>query len=159
MKNLMILMVLVSTMVFTACGQKKKVPEKVKTAFAQKFPNVQKVSWDRENANEWEAEFKMNGKNYSANFDNNGKWKETEYEIKNNEIPVAVKATLNKDFAGYKVTESEISETAKGKVFEFQIKKSGEKMEVAILPNGKIIKKESANREKNEEGDEEKDND
>ena len=154
----MILMVLTGTMAFTACGQKKNVPAKVKTAFTQKFPNATKVSWDKENANEWEAEFKMNGKDYSANYDNNGNWKETEYDVKDSEIPAAVKTTLNKNFAGYKVSESEISETAEGKVFEFQVKKGGKKMEVAISPNGKVVKKENKKEEKDEE-DEEGDND
>ena len=49
MRNLMILIVLVSTMAFTACGQKSNVPAKVKTAFAEKFPNATKISWDKEN--------------------------------------------------------------------------------------------------------------
>ena len=44
MKNLMILMVLASTMAFTACEQKSKIPAKVKTTFTEKFPNATKIS-------------------------------------------------------------------------------------------------------------------
>ena len=119
MRNLMILMVLVSTMAFTACGQKENVPAIVKTAFDQKFPNATKVSWDKENATEWEAEFNMDGKEYSANFDANGNWKETEYEISKSDIPTAVKSTLDKDFDGYNIEEAEMSETSDGTVYEF----------------------------------------
>jgi len=67
-----------------SCGQ--SVPEKVKSAFAGKFPNASSVKWDKENDEEWEAEFKMDGKEYSANFTVDGNWKETEYEIKKSEI-------------------------------------------------------------------------
>ncbi len=142
MKNLMILAVLLSTMTFTACGQKNDIPTKVKTAFEQKFPNANKVSWDRENANEWEVEFKMDGKEYSANFDNYGNWKETEHEINTNDITIPVKTTLENDFSDYKIEEAEISETTKGKVFEFQLKNDNLYIEVAILPNGKLLKRE-----------------
>ena len=160
MKNLMILMVLASTMAFTACGQKSNVPAKVKTAFAKKFPNAKKASWDKENAKEWEAEFKMNGKKYSANFDNNGNWKETEYRINKSDIPSAVKSTLDSDFNGYKIEEAEISETADGKVYEFELEKGKTDIEAAISPDGRIVKKEEK-KENDEDGeaDEENDND
>lgn len=51
-----------------------EVPEAVKTAFSQKFPAAKKVSWDMESASEWEAEFKLEGNEYSANFLTDGTW-------------------------------------------------------------------------------------
>jgi len=153
----MILMVLASTMAFTACGQKSKVSAKVKTAFKEKFPNATKISWGKENAKEWEAEFKMNGKKYSANFDNNGNWKETEYRINKSDIPSAVKSTLDKDFIGYKIEVAEISETVSGKVYEFMIEKGNSDMEIAINSDGELVKKEV--KKENEENDNDEDND
>ena len=142
----------------SACGQKNDVPAKIKTAFDQKFPTAQKVTWDKENATVWEAEFKMNGKEYSANYDNNGNWKETEYEIKKSAIPVSVKQTLDKEFAGYKIEEAEISETATGKVYEFAMEKEEKDMEVAISPDGKVVKKE-VKKENEEDGEADEEND
>ncbi len=86
---------------FSACGQKSTVPNNVNAAFMKKFPNAKKVSWDKENDTEWEAEFKMNGQEYSANFSSAGIWMETEHEIKKADIPAAVKKTLDTEFAGY----------------------------------------------------------
>lgn len=132
-----------------ACGQNAKdVPVNVKSAFAQKFPGVQNVKWGKENASEWEAEFKMNTKEYSANFNSDGTWLETEYEIAPNEIPAAVTNTLGKEFPGYKLVESEISETAKGKVYEFEIKTGTTKTEVALLADGTLVKKEAVTKGK-----------
>ena len=96
----------------------------------------------------------MSGKEYSANFDNSGVWTETEYEITPKEIPAAVKATLDKEFAGYKVAEPEVSETQEGKIFEFALSKGTEKIEAAIDVAGKVLTKEPV---KKEEGDEEED--
>ncbi|MFN8257596.1 MAG: PepSY-like domain-containing protein [Bacteroidales bacterium] len=126
-----------------AFGQaNNKVPENVKTAFTSKFPKATKVKWSKENDKEWEAEFKLYGKEYSANFDLDGNWMETEYEINSSEIPSAVKSTLDKDFAGYKIAESEISESSVGKVYEFELKKNGKKAEVSVDVNGKVLEQE-----------------
>jgi hypothetical protein len=129
-----------------ACAQTTKVPKAVTETFRQKFPDAKKVKWDKEyeteRETEWEAEFKMNGTEYSANFTSAGEWKETEHEVKMNEIPTAVKATLDKEFMGYDIEEAEISETKDGKVYEFTLERDETEMDVAIDVNGKIINKE-----------------
>lgn len=141
MKNLMLVLAASLFISVTASAQTPKdLPAKVKTSFDQKFPGTQKVKWSKENSTEWEAEFKMSGKEYSANYNNDGTWMETEYEISVNEIPIAVSKTLGKEFPGYKLVESEISETAKGKLYEFEIKTGAKKQEVALDENGVIQK-------------------
>jgi hypothetical protein len=143
MKNLILLIACVAFIGLNACGQTNNhVPNNVKTAFSKKFPNVTKMKWTAENGMEWEAEFNMEGKEYSANFDVNGMWKETEYEIIASDIPEVVSSTLFKEFEGYKISESVISETANGKVYEFELKKDGKKAEVSIDVNGNVIEQE-----------------
>jgi len=44
-----------------AC-QKGTPPKEVSAAFADKYPTAEKVQWEQENENEWEAEFLMDGK-------------------------------------------------------------------------------------------------
>lgn len=139
---------------FTACALTgKDAPQPVQTAFAAKFPTVQRVKWDKENETEWEAEFRMNGKPYSANFTNDGAWKETEHKISTTEIPAAVKTTIDKEFTGYEIEEAEVSETAAGTVYEFELEMKETKMEVAIAPDGKVVKKEAIKKSSNEEKD------
>ncbi len=152
MKKLSFLMALAVMILSQACAQKKEAPSKVKTTFIQKFPNAKKVKWDKENESEWEAEFKMNGKGYSANFNSDGTWKETEYEIKKSEIPSAVKQTLAAQFAGYDMEEVEISETPEGKVYEFALENDETDMEVAISSEGMVVKK-NVKKEEDDEGD------
>jgi len=123
-------------------GVNEKVPQAVKDSFAKKFPTVKKVDWDKESSTEWEAEFKMDNMEYSANFLADGTWKETEHEIKESEVPQNVMATLKSNFADYKIKESEISETNDGMVYEFEIKNGKDKMEVALDASGNIVKKE-----------------
>jgi len=50
------------------CGQKVIVPEAVKAAFTKKFPNATNIKWGKEDAKEYEAEFKNNNISIAANF-------------------------------------------------------------------------------------------
>jgi len=125
-----------------------KVPTAVTSAFKAKFPNATKTSWEMENANEYEASFKLNGKEVSANFDNTGKWLETETEIKVSALPAAVKAALSKDFAGFKIEEASKIESAKdGNCYEAELEKGEETFDVLFLPNGKILSKTKLEKE------------
>ena len=98
-------------------------------------------------------EFKMKGMEYSANFLEDGTWKETEHEIKQNAIPATIKTVLDTQFSGYKIEESEISETKEGFLYEFELEKGEQMMEVAIDKNGKVVKKEMMNENKKEDKD------
>lgn len=142
MKNLILVIAASALISLNVTAQtSKNVPKNVKTAFSQKFAKATDVKWGKEGKTEWEAEFEMDGKEYSANYDLKGNWLETEYAISASEIPAAVKTTIDKDYAGYQMKESEISETAKGKVYEFELAKGIKKIEVAFDLNGKLIKK------------------
>ena len=149
MKNLLLLLILIAFFNLIAIGQKNKdVPANVKTAFSKEFPEASKVKWSKESDKEWEAEFNIDGKEYSAIFDNSGAWMETEYESSLSEIPAVVKSSLDKDFVGFQIKECEISVTREGKIFEFELKKGNEKTEVSIDANGNILSKE-LNKEEN----------
>ena len=149
------LIVLSGILLSTAsCIEENKVPQKVKDSFAKKFPTASSVEWDKESDTEWEAEFKMNGKEYSSNFTEDGAWTETEYEVTKPEIPQIVLNALTSNFEGYDIEEIELSETAEGVVYEFAIEKGDSEMEVAIDPQGNIVKKEQ---KKDEDGNDEED--
>jgi hypothetical protein len=154
MKKVFLMLAVAGLFIFTACGQSaKNVPNQVKSSFAKKFPDATKVKWDQEDENVWEAEFKLANQDYSANYDNNGVWKETEYAIKVVELPSAIKDKLNADFADYKVKIAEISETPEAKVYELIIKNKESKMEVVFDTYGKLIKKEKFGEEDEEDND------
>ncbi len=152
MKNVMLAMLVMTFFSFSACCQAEKdVPEKVQNAFSQKFPDASKVKWAKENDTEWEAEFKLDKVKYSANFDNEGNWKETEHAIKAGELPAAVKTTLDSEFSDYKIEEAEVSETAEGMFYEFELEKGKTEMEVSIDADGKVVKKQLENEDVEDE--------
>jgi hypothetical protein len=157
MKKIFVLLLVVALMSISAYAQKisaDKVPEVVKSAFKAKFPAVTKVNWGMENATEFEAEFKLNGEELSANFDNTGKWLETETEIKVTDLLADIKTALAKDFAGFKVKEASKIESAKdGKCYEAEIEKGEETFDVLYTTNGKMLSKTKEEKEKGEKKD------
>ncbi|MCF8380167.1 MAG: PepSY-like domain-containing protein [Bacteroidales bacterium] len=129
MKNLVLIVGALASLYIASCGQKSKdVPAEVKIAFAEKFSQATNVKWDKENATEWEAEFKMNGVESSANFDLSGKWMETEYLIASEDLPATLIETLAADYADYKPGVAEVTETPEAKVFELSLKNGLKKL-------------------------------
>ena len=154
MNRIIIVLLTAALMSNAACAQKisaDKVPAAVLSAFKAKFPTATKTSWELENANEYEAGFKLNGEEVSANFDNTGKWLETETEIKVSALPAAVQAALTKDFAGFKIEEASKIESAKdGNCYEAEIEKGEETFDVLFTPDGKMLSKTKLEKEKDE---------
>lgn len=139
MKKSIMMMSLLLGFGVMSCAQ--STPSAVKSAFEKKFPNAKSVEWEKENDSEWEAEFKLNGVEYSANFSNDGTWKETEHEIKESEIPSAVKRTLTNQFAEYEVEDVEMIETPEFSGYEIEIEKGKETIELLIDNSGEVLKK------------------
>jgi uncharacterized protein YxeA len=153
MKNFIILIVAFSMISVSAFSQKNP-PENVMKEFTKKYASAQSVKWDSEEKNEWEAEFKMDGKKMSASFDNSAKWIESETEITEKELPASVVSTLNKDFQGYKKGHIEIFENTEIKGFELGLKKGETAFEIIIDNSGKIIRKAKV-KEENEKDEKE----
>jgi len=145
MKNLFFLAILV-LIATSSCSQKSnsiKVPAAVSDAFKAKFPTSTPIKWENENSTEYEAEFKIDGVECSANFDQTGKWLETETEIEISKIPIPVSQALAKNFEGYKVEEAEKIEKPDSIInYEVEVLKGKEKVEIHISKSGEILKKE-----------------
>ena len=132
-------------------SKKIEVPAAVKSAFEAKYPKAEKVNWGLEKQGEYEAEFVMNGIESSANFDSKGQFIEFETEIKESELPQVIKATLAKDFVGYKIGDVAKSTNAKGIVnYEMEASKGNDKFEISFDANAKLLNKKIAKEEDEE---------
>lgn len=140
MKNAIILSVLFLCIGLIACSQ-KNVPDNVRKEFSRKFVGAKSVKWDSETANEWEAEFKLDGRKMSACFDSLAVWTVTETVISEKELPAPVVSTINTQFNGFKKTLIEIYDSPEMKGFELGLKKGETAVEVILDKDGKILKK------------------
>jgi hypothetical protein len=146
MKAYKVLLISISLLSFAACSQ-KNAPDIVKKEFSRKFDAARSVKWISEKANEWEAEFTLDGKKMSVCFDSSAVWIGTETKITEKELPPEVIGTLNTEFTGYKKDLVEIYENAEIKGFELLLRKGATAVEVIISKEGKILKKSDVSEE------------
>lgn len=134
MKNTIIAFALLATVSCTA----QNVPVAVKTAFEKSFPNTTVKKWDKEDGN-YEANFTKDSKTMSATFDANGKWMETETDIKVSELPAAVANYVKLNYKGAAIKEASIlSNTESKKMYEAEVKGK----DLVFDENGKFVKEE-----------------
>ena len=129
------------------------VPTAVKNAFTQKFPDAQKVEWELEEVGEYEAEFKLNGEEMSANFKEDGTWVGTETEIAVENLPQAVKEGITATFPDHKIEEVEYCDKSNGiTVYEVELEneKTDTEFKAVFSADGKFIKKEIEEEDENE---------
>lgn len=141
---------LMSNMAYAQKISVDKVPAAVTSAFKTKFPTVTKATWEMEGKTEYEVNFLLGGVKASANFDNTGKWLETETELKISALPTAIQSTLKKDFAGFKINEATKIESVKhGNCYEAEIEKGEETFDILFTIDGKILSKTKLEEEEN----------
>ena len=91
-----------------------KVPQVIKTAFADKYSAAKAVKWDKEDKS-WEVSFTMNGETRSVVFDAGGKQIESELEIPVVKLPETVRSYMKSQKKTIKAA-AEITDAA-GKVY------------------------------------------
>jgi hypothetical protein len=139
MKNRFFIILLFIVVGGRVAAQKMTVPQAVTEAFNAKFPGVAYVKWGKENAKEYEAEFKWNKIPVSANFGVDGSWRETETAVQANEIPVAIINAIQAKYPSAIIGLVEKIETPAKTYYEAAIKFNGRKKEVELTPDGKFI--------------------
>lgn len=118
-----------------------KIPDTVKSSFYSKFPSAENVKWGKETKTVYEAEFKLNDVNMSANFSEEGEWLETETEIQVTSLPQVVTDAVNRDYKDAKITGASKIERPDNKIiYEADIKYNHHKKEVLYDEQGNGVK-------------------
>lgn len=134
-------LIVLHTAAFTLTPKKHTAPKAVIEAFAQKFPDALKVKWEKEGA-DYEANFIVNGIPTSANFSPDGKWMETETDIKVSNVPKIVVDGIHAAYPGSTITAaSQIETPDAGLHYEADMTNGRNKSEVLFDAQGKKISK------------------
>jgi biopolymer transport protein ExbD len=150
----LITILLVSCTVF---AQKVDVPKKVQEKFTKLYPKTTEVKWSKEGKEEFEAEFKDNGKFISVVINTEGKLLETETKIDVEELPIAVESFMEKNYNDYEITEAaKIIDDTGVVTYEAEVTKGKEKKDLIFDKDGRIIVKKM---EKSESEEKEEDED
>lgn len=119
------------------------VPDKVQNTFDTKYPTAQHVTWGKESAREFEAEFSMNGMVMSANFAADGTWLETETVLKADQLPLPVFSSLKKEYDEYEIQKVErLEKPNTAALFEIKLEVEEQDVEVTLDENGVFLARE-----------------
>ncbi len=138
MKNMFLIAAAILS--FTAAYAQKDIPKAAIATVKQKFPNIGKMSWDKEKNGDFEAEFKLNGKDISVTVSPKGEWLETETSIAESEIPAPVMAAFRKEHGAIKIKEVSKIESNKPLIYEIAYKDGVKTKEVMYDAQGAVSK-------------------
>ena len=121
----------------------KILPPAVLKAFKAAYPNAVIKGASKEvekGVTQYEVESVDGNLNRDLLYLADGTVIEIEETIAPENLPVPVKQTLAKDYAGAKVLKAEILTKDTGKTYELSLLLNGKKMGVTIDPQGKVVK-------------------
>lgn len=122
-----------------ACSQ-SGVPGKAVDTFNAMFPGAHDVEWGKESDTVFEAEFEVDGREVSANFDAGGIWLETETMLSVSDLPGDVRDGVASRFSGSEVRKVERVERAGEPVqYEVLIATDENESEVILDADGTIL--------------------
>lgn len=141
MKNLILVAAMaISTVGFAQTKEKKEVPKVVKEAFQKEYPNT-KVKWDVEKDG-FEAEFKLNGKEASADYDKLGHKLATEIEISKTEFPAKALTYIATTYPNKKIKETaKITDNKNVITYEAEVKIDGKDSDLIFDASGNFLKR------------------
>jgi len=138
-KVILLAAIAISTVGCAQSKEKKEVPKVVADAFAKEYPNT-KVAWDIEDDG-FEAEFKLNGKDASADYDKNGNKLATEVEVSESELPSSALSYLKTNYPKSKIKETaKIIDSKNVVTYEAEIKIDGKNSDLLFDANGSFLK-------------------
>lgn len=116
-----------------------QIPQAVKDAFTNLYPQVDNVKWEREYNGLYEGEFTVDGKEMSAEFMPDGTWMGTETEISLSELPAIIKKAVAKEFPGFVIDEAESIIMPDGTTnYGVDIEKGKESVEAVYTSSGAV---------------------
>ncbi|NNE31207.1 MAG: PepSY-like domain-containing protein [Winogradskyella sp.] len=117
-----------------------QAPEAVKKTFQAKYPGENDPDWHTDSHGYYEANFKIDGIKYRADFNADGTWVETECSIDEDELPEAIKKVIEEKYDDEEITEIERVESAKkGLFYDVEFKRKGKNKDVEFRTDGSII--------------------
>jgi len=118
-----------------------KVPQSVSANFQSKYPGENDPDWKLDANDNWEANFKIDGVKYRADYKPNGLWIETENSIDKNELPNTIRDAIERDYSDEKITEIErVTHHSKGLFYDVEFRRKGKNKDVEFREDGTELK-------------------
>lgn len=142
MKNIILIttLCLFSFGAFAQDIPQSQVPSVIINSFKQGFPKASDVEWELKGGL-YEVEFENGFVEYKARYNNSGKLTWLKHDIKPNELPAEVNAVIQKEFSGYRISDTEKIDEQGTVTYKMELKKMNEEWKVIFDSKGKLLSK------------------
>lgn len=125
---------------FISCNE-KKVPREIQLKFLELEPSAHNIDWSLK-GDLYRLHYTLDKHFYTSYFDKEGNWLETEFEMDESDLPIAISNTIAEKFNDYSIVDIERVNTADSKVlFEIDLKKGDKIYDILFDESGKILRK------------------
>ncbi|ACU61378.1 PepSY-like domain-containing protein [Chitinophaga pinensis] len=114
--------------------QPVNVPAAVTKSFQQQFPAATGVKWKLKD-NQYKAEFHK----HDVWYDASGKLVKQKEDIKDADLPAAVKQAVQQQFAGYTIHDVDKHTAGSAVTYKVELQKKPEERKVTFSPDGKVL--------------------
>ncbi len=97
-----------------------EIPAAVKESLLSSFPDAAEIDWELK-GEDYEADFDINKMAYSALFNASGNLLKHKQDIPESELPDAVRAAINADYAAYRLDEIEKLEEGQTTLYQVEL--------------------------------------
>jgi hypothetical protein len=128
-------------LVFGSCSESQgQVPTAVQQNFEQQYPGENDPDWHTDKNGNFEANFKIDGKKYRADYSPKGNWIETERSIDEDDLPKVILDILEEKFDDWDINEiEEVQHHSKGMFYDVELKDGKDKIDIEFKADGQII--------------------
>lgn len=114
------------------------VPANLKNTFSKGYPAATNVEWKKE-LDHYKVEFKINRHDQEIWYNASGSTIKKEQEIKEAELPQAIRAVIKSKYAGYRMDDAEIVWKNKVKTYEVELEKGLDEKHVIFNDKGTVL--------------------
>ena len=135
------LFIILSAITISSCRDDypaSKVPSVVHNTVNATFPGAIDIDWAK-NSNSYEAEFDLNGVEFTAFVEPNGKLLSFKYDIKFTEFPEAIVSVIKSQYKGYRIDDAEKVEKNDSTYYQAELEgKKKSDLHLVFFADGKL---------------------
>ncbi|MDX5420242.1 MAG: PepSY-like domain-containing protein [Hymenobacteraceae bacterium] len=135
----------------TALIAQDNVPEQVKSNFSSAYAQATDVEWKQKDDGYW-AKFEMNGTDHWVMYNADGTVKKKGHEIAVAELPQAVTAAINKQYANRTIEEAGVVEKDGKTMYKAKLEGDDEDLKVYFNADGTVVKEKDKYKDKKKSG-------
>lgn len=115
-----------------------QTPNTIESQIQEMYPDAWIIETDREH-NRIEVDILHGNIGKEVLFDTNGNWLQTSWDVRINNLPEAITAYVNANFAGYRIDDADYYETPSGNFYKIEVERGEWEQNIFLDADGNLV--------------------